>query len=157
MNSLNLVLFLVSFMCCYAIVKSTRKMNYLFDQIDNLSQKCKNKARDNSIRCELEACNRIDCIECDCEYPTLKVMCDEMWDGGCCIKNLFEKWCSEKDVKALNETLQQFEKEEYCEEYPWRSFKCNGSRSLIRDKKFIFYPYQVLFILLVFLNLKLFK
>jgi hypothetical protein len=26
---------------------------------------CKNKARDNSIRCELEACNRIDCIECD--------------------------------------------------------------------------------------------
>ncbi len=91
------------------------------------------------------------------EYPTMKVMCDEMQDGGCCIKNLFKKWCSEKDVKALNETLQQFEKEEYCEEYPWRSFKCNGSRSLISDKKYIFYPYRVLFILLVFLNLKLFK
>jgi hypothetical protein len=65
MNFLNLVLFLISFICCCPIVKSTRKMNYLFDQIDNLSQKCKNKARDNSIRCELEACNRIDCIECD--------------------------------------------------------------------------------------------
>ncbi len=138
MNFMILVSFLVSIVYCFGVIESTRKINYLFDQIDNLSQNCKSKARDKSIKFDLDACNRIGCTECDCEYPTMKVMCDEMWDGGCCMKNLFEKWCNDKDLKALNENLQHLEKEEYCEEYPWRSFKCNDSSSLISDKKLIF-------------------
>jgi hypothetical protein len=109
--------------------KSLRNDEPEFDNIPDLSTDCKTKARNESILCELKACNKFGCVNCECTDQTDGNYCKSYWDGACCYINVVDELCSEVDLKRveLYIALKAVELENTtCKDTPKHSYDCNG-------------------------------
>jgi hypothetical protein len=111
-------------------VKSSQGYDSIFDRVKGqLSVGCQNNARDSSIKCELDACHKFGCHDCECNNPTTENQCKTYWDGVCCYVGVFDKFCSNNDKTVLDGFVKNLESQE-CKEYPRDSYQCNGSISI---------------------------
>ncbi len=142
--------FLVSLMIITSVllifsVKSSSAYNSIFEHVKgNLSVNCQNNACDGSIQCELNACHKFDCHNCECTNTTTENECKTYWDSACCYAGVFDKFCNDNDKDVLEKYLIKRENH-HCQEYPRNSYKCNGSIS-------IFGNFILIFCLILFLS-----
>jgi hypothetical protein len=111
-------------------VKSSEGYDFIFDSMKNqLSVDCQNNARISSIKCELDACNKFGCQNCECTDSTTEKLCNTYWDGVCCYVGVFAKFCNFYDTIVLDVKAKSIENT-FCTGYPRDSYKCNGSISI---------------------------
>lgn len=114
-----------------------------------LLDECFKKSIYDLTRCDLDACERFDCFIAN---QTIEISCKLSWDSFCSYTQVVARYCTQSDQKLFEDFLHEMQYDletTYCEEWPRKSYSCNGS-AVFRNNSLTFFTVLSILTLYIF-------